>query len=782
MNQSSSTVESASDDCEVESRLRLELDRPVDVPQISSLFELQSHCVEGKKDCEFWRCIAIAAATDLCLDVDWSPFGEAIDPVVAAMAHLVNRRFKEWPSPSFDESEAAICGEVNLFIQRFLKDEEPMVTTVAKPKRAKLVKEETKPEILETDDELLAISLSYGEIVGPHSDAELLTKIMKRWNQAKVFTKRPYSVSTIHQTFGVAIWFSDSTKGHPAYFYDPEADELDIKGDLLDEVRRVLNVDLPTEENTTETVDPAFAAVKAKGKSRAKPTEPAASAAELLEGVIVVEEKDVPYNTIMRSEQNPRHDFDAELIAQMRPNIVTICQVNPLTIREGSNELIDGETRHRAGDGVAKALRCKIIRCTDAQAALMRLQTSMQRRDLNPIEKAQALQDMLDKHGMSQRQLTEIVKLEQSTIDNMTRLLKLPDGWKQQLISREITAASARELVPWVEEKKVLDEVLKEIKKIPVPKRSTAISETLGEVAWKLSRPLTESVSSGHPHYRYGKVELKLTPELKQQLRVRTVKRSCGHSAERAFNVEAWKPLFDAAKTKALESLTKKDQKSVTKDGKVDPKRAAENAKKQEEMLQKKLYRYKIDWLQAQLANTIEAASVDALTKYLISFCLMNSSGGRKSHVMDLVGIKSSGYSLDNDIPKVIPKIFGWNAEDVTTHVRALLFEWLRGPFDGTYDALSPGTIEEFAGFAGVDLKQAWPGSCKSCRGDNDPLDEYLQLLSKNHLVELIAEWNLAVPQINAANRAFLISVIAKLGRGKPTPKALLSVKPIRLK
>ncbi|MEI8018582.1 MAG: hypothetical protein WCH39_10320 [Schlesneria sp.] len=53
MSPSSFTVESADDGCEVESRLRLELDQRVDVPQIGSLTELKSNCVEGKKDCEF---------------------------------------------------------------------------------------------------------------------------------------------------------------------------------------------------------------------------------------------------------------------------------------------------------------------------------------------------------------------------------------------------------------------------------------------------------------------------------------------------------------------------------------------------------------------------------------------------------------------------------------------------------------------------------------------------------------------------------------------------------
>ncbi|MEI8018580.1 MAG: ParB/RepB/Spo0J family partition protein [Schlesneria sp.] len=659
-----------------------------------------------------------------------------------------------------------------------------MIATVGKLKvpKATKAKSETNHEVLETDDELLKISLSYGGIKKGSlmSDADLLGAIIKRWGQAKVHTRRPYMVSVKDPVFGVAIWYSNSNMGHPAHFFDPDDQDEGDQGRLLEEVRRVLSIDLPTVENTTETVDPAFAAVKAKGKSRAKKAEPATSAGDLLQGVIVVEERDVDYDEIVRSKQNPRHDFDADLIAQMKPNIVTICQVNPLTIREGSNELIDGETRHRAGDGVAKALRCKIIRCTDAQAALMRLQTSMQRRDLNSIEKAQALADMLDKHGMTQRQLTEIVKMEQSTIDNFTRLLKLPDNWKQQLISGEITATSARELVPWIDEKKVLDEVLKEVKKIPVPNRSTAVSETLKEVAWKLSRPIEETVSSGHPNYRHAKAEIKLTPELRKQLRVKSVKH-WSMSKERAFNVEAWHPLMQAAKAKALESLTKKDQKSATKDGKVDPKRAAENAKKQKEMLQKKLYRYKIDWLQAQLANTIETASIDSLTKYLISFCLMNGNGGRQHDVQQILGITSSFASSEN-IPKIIPKIFGWNAKEMIAHIRTLLVEWLIDSFDGTYDALSPGTIEQFAKFADVDLKKDWPASCKSCDVDMDPLNEYLLLLSKDQLIDLIAEWNLSVPSCNSAKRGDLISAIAEIGRGKPAPKSLLEVQPIRLK
>jgi ParB family chromosome partitioning protein len=149
MNRSLNIVESAEDDFAVESRLRLELDRRADVPQISSLFELRSLCEAGKRDNEFWRCITIAAARDICLDVSSGP---GVDPFDAAVMALAQRRFTESPGGTFDEREAMISGEINLFIQRFLKDEDPMIATTGKLKKPKAAKAETHNAIPETGD------------------------------------------------------------------------------------------------------------------------------------------------------------------------------------------------------------------------------------------------------------------------------------------------------------------------------------------------------------------------------------------------------------------------------------------------------------------------------------------------------------------------------------------------------------------------------------------------------------------------------------------------------
>ena len=94
MNSMSFIADAAVDVCEIESRLRLELDRPADVPRIESLFELESLCDAGKADAPFWQCVAVGAASSICLEfpqlIYFAP--EAIGHM-SAIAALKARRY-----------------------------------------------------------------------------------------------------------------------------------------------------------------------------------------------------------------------------------------------------------------------------------------------------------------------------------------------------------------------------------------------------------------------------------------------------------------------------------------------------------------------------------------------------------------------------------------------------------------------------------------------------------------------------------------------------------------
>ncbi len=572
MNQSSSTVESASDDCEVESRLRLELDRPVDVPQISSLLELQSNCGDGKKDCDFWRCIAIAAARDLCLDVDLNP---QVDPVAAAIVALACRRFEQWPLESFDQKEAAICGEVNLFIQRFLKDEEPMIATTGKLKGAKKPPStETKPVVLETDDELLAISVSFAWKAGeaPETDTQLLAAIKKRWKQAKVFTKRPYMVSVDDPLYGCAIWYSNSTMGHPAHFFDESDSEDDVTGNLLDEVRRVLKIDRLTEEDAVETVDPYFETVKAKGKSRAK-RQPDAQARDLPRIPEQIEEE-IPVAEIGDSPFQARGEIPKEVIERLAESLTRDGQRDNIRVRklpDGSYELIGGHTRVRA----ARLLKWRTLRATvmigvsDAEASRLVWDDNRQREDLNQIERAMGLKviwEQYQQEGLSMDQMALDVGIDQSTISNRIRLLAAPESLQQRLISGEITESRLRGLAKWASIDGLLERFEKEVtlrcESGPISKDHWLSS--LRIAIESKSRAAKSRFSGG---YAYQGDPLFAVEKYAGELDIREYRLDDDESNERrCFNVKRWDQLQKEAKAKLKEKQAKKSAASAKSD------------------------------------------------------------------------------------------------------------------------------------------------------------------------------------------------------------------------
>ena len=606
------------------------------------------------------------------------------------------------------------------------------------------------------------------------TDGILRSKLQSLWLTLVKCDDLPSCASSL--TGNPVVWFGQThTRGTPSLSGEP----------LYDSVRRVLKLPAAPDDEPTALLVPSppsageRARVRGSASSSASQpsTKPNPSKSDLMAGIIVLEERDVPYADIHRSASNPRQSFDETLIAEMAPNIVTICQLNPLTIREGTGELIDGETRHRAG-ARAPSLRCKIVRCTDAQAACIRLMTSIQRRDLNAIERAKAIVALQQQHGLSQRQMLELLDLKsQGAISNITRLLDLPEIWQQRVMSGEITPTAARELVPWADEPTVLAAINNTLTKhTSRDEWSVQLSHIIESSAQRESRPLKSGYYYDHAHVRNRSVDLKPTPEQSKALRIRKV-----FGEERAFNVALWEELQSAdEKTRAAKEAKRNDKVSgkTLAAGSLDPAKAKENAKKQADQLAKRLYRFKIAWLQAQCLSEIETARPEIVIGLALLLTTREGKPARSQLLADdiSVGKKSNGNP--------VPLLESLTRRSVVQHAAtalALVRADLAAPFDSYHSVFTPPMIEALAVLCGIDLKPDWQSSFDDEAPCAHLWNDFVGLWSKDQVIDLLDEWKIKTPEIPDRSKAKRSDLIEYLVANKPCPQALLAAKKVSL-
>ncbi len=154
---------------------------------------------------------------------------------------------------------------------------------------------------------------------------------------------------------------------------------------------------------------------------------------------------------IVPNPYQPRKHFDASEIKELTESIQTHGILQPLVVREteGRYELVAGERRMRAAtlaewDSVPVQFRA----ITDREMAELAIVENVQRKDLNPLEKAASFQKYMKQYKCTQEELASRVHVDRSTIANLVRLLELPEAVKQILMQGDISQGHARALLP----------------------------------------------------------------------------------------------------------------------------------------------------------------------------------------------------------------------------------------------------------------------------------------------------------------------------------------------
>ena len=153
---------------------------------------------------------------------------------------------------------------------------------------------------------------------------------------------------------------------------------------------------------------------------------------------------------IYPSPVQPRKRFPQESLKELSESISQYGVLNPLTVRKrnGKFELIAGERRLRAS--VIAGLRevpCIVIDANMEEASLLALVENIQRRDLDFIEEAEGISQLIRLFGMSQEEAARRLGKSQPSIANKLRLLRLPPDVLDILRNEEMTERHGRALL-----------------------------------------------------------------------------------------------------------------------------------------------------------------------------------------------------------------------------------------------------------------------------------------------------------------------------------------------
>jgi ParB family chromosome partitioning protein len=130
--------------------------------------------------------------------------------------------------------------------------------------------------------------------------------------------------------------------------------------------------------------------------------------------------------------------------------------IQPLVVRRIDDrfQLITGERRLRAAKAAGwQRVPVQVREADDRQMAELAIVENVQRKDLNPLEKAKSFQRYLEQYGCTQEELASRIHLDRSTVANLIRLLDLPEPVKASLLAGRISQGHARALLPLGEER-----------------------------------------------------------------------------------------------------------------------------------------------------------------------------------------------------------------------------------------------------------------------------------------------------------------------------------------
>lgn len=177
----------------------------------------------------------------------------------------------------------------------------------------------------------------------------------------------------------------------------------------------------------------------------------------------------LPLNKIKPGKYQPRHEVNESELQELSRSIKEKGLIQPIIVRkvaEDTYEIVAGGRRFQAAKSLGLNEIPTIIReLDDKDTFICAITENLQRKDLNPIEEAEAFRRLVEEFEFSYDDIAKFVAKDKTTIVNSLRLFKLPKEIQEAVRKGIISRSQARTILALEgedEQRRIFNEILRE--------------------------------------------------------------------------------------------------------------------------------------------------------------------------------------------------------------------------------------------------------------------------------------------------------------------------------
>lgn len=207
---------------------------------------------------------------------------------------------------------------------------------------------------------------------------------------------------------------------------------------------------------------------------------------------------EVAVKNLRPNPYQPRTVFDPDKLKELVESVKHSGVIQPLIVRKKGRqyEIVAGERRWRAAKEAGLSKVPVVVRnYDDATMMEVALVENMQRSDLDPLEEAKGIQNMMDALGLTQEEAAKKLGKSRVAVTNALRLLKLPPEVQELVTAGKLTAGQARPLLG-----------------LPQAAQMVKVATQAVEGGWsaRILEEVVKAVKEGKPYHIYMETEKNL--------------------------------------------------------------------------------------------------------------------------------------------------------------------------------------------------------------------------------------------------------------------------------